>query len=86
MMYARVSVLTEAQQSDIAQVLASRLASAKSSLTKQATLSALETLGATAVTDSVLMAVLPSLLDTNVNYYTHTLHVCLFHCIAGGCT
>lgn len=63
--YNRVAVLTEAQQSDIADVLVVRLTSARDSPTRQATLLALERLGQPA-SNNTLLAILPSVLDQNV--------------------
>lgn len=57
--------LTEAQEAGITEVLVTRLTSARHSHTKQAALEALERLRVPA-TDTVVLAILPSLLDTNV--------------------
>lgn len=57
--------MTEAQQSDIVDVLVVRLTSARDSPTRQATLLALERLGQPA-SNNTLLAILPSVLDQNV--------------------
>ena len=64
----RQSLLSEAQQSQVLDALVSRLASAQHSHTKLALLSTLEGLGVG--TDSILLAILPSLVDPNVSCIT----------------
>lgn len=73
-------MLTEAQISEMIQVLTSRLTSTKCDRTKKALLVTLERLGV--ATDRVLLTILPHLVDTNVSTTpSHIVIHCLVHIV-----